>query len=232
MRARSLKKIDVYLEIGKKRTFAGATNWPGWCRNGRDEASALQSLFDYGPRYARVLRTARLGFQAPTDVSTFFVLERLEGNTTTDFGALGVTPSSDTKPISSVELQRFQRLLKVCWRTFDVSVRAATGKALRTGPRGGGRHLKGIIQHLLDGDRGHLSQVGWKLQPGKGNDLDNQLKQTRQAILSALTSSAHGEIPLKGPRGGVRWHPRYFVRRVAWHVLDHAWEIEDRVLSE
>jgi hypothetical protein len=28
----------------------------------------------------------------------------------------------------------------------------------------------------------------------------------------------------------VIWPPRYFVRRVAWHVLDHAWEIEDRIL--
>jgi hypothetical protein len=23
--------------------------------------------------------------------------------------------------------------------------------------------------------------------------------------------------------------PRYFVRRTAWHALDHAWEIEDRL---
>ena len=22
---------------------------------------------------------------------------------------------------------------------------------------------------------------------------------------------------------------RYFARRVAWHVVDHAWEIEDRI---
>jgi hypothetical protein len=26
-----------------------------------------------------------------------------------------------------------------------------------------------------------------------------------------------------------RWPPRYVVRRAAWHVLDHAWEIEDRI---
>jgi hypothetical protein len=32
------------------------------------------------------------------------------------------------------------------------------------------------------------------------------------------------------PRGGTYRLPRYFVRRVAWHVLDHAWEIEDRFL--
>ena len=229
--ARSSNKIDVYLEVGEKRTFAGALAWPGWCRSGHDEASALQTIFDYGPLYARALRTARLGFKAPADVSEFVVVERIKGNATTDFGAPGLAPSSDAVPVNSVELQHLQKLLKACWRTFDKTVETATGKALRTGPRGGGRHLEGIIQHLLGSDAGYLNQVGWKFQQGNVDDLDNQLQQTRQAILTALTASAHGEIPAKGPRGGVRWSPRYFVRRIAWHVLDHAWEIEDRMFS-
>ncbi len=232
--ARALNKINVYLEIGKKRTFAGAIDWPGWCRSGRDETSALQALFDYRPRYAHALRTTRLGFKAPNDVSAFIVSERLEGNATTDFGAPGIPPSSDAEPVNSAELQRFQKILKACWRMFDVNVKAATGKTLRTGARGGGRELEGIIQHVLGGDAGYLSQVGWKL-PKEGVDdlgeLAAQLDRTQQAILKALTSSARGEIPARGPRGGVRWSPRYFVRRIAWHVLDHAWEIEDRVLS-
>ena len=42
--AQSLNKFDVYLETGKKRTFAGAIDCPGWCRSGRDEASALIPL--------------------------------------------------------------------------------------------------------------------------------------------------------------------------------------------
>jgi hypothetical protein len=25
-----------------------------------------------------------------------------------------------------------------------------------------------------------------------------------------------------------RWTPRYAAQRIAWHALDHAWEIEDR----
>jgi hypothetical protein len=85
--ARSVNKIDVYLEAGKKQTFAGALEWPGWCRRGRDEESALQALLESGPRYARVLRTSRLGFRKPTDVSAFVVGERIKGNATTDFGA-------------------------------------------------------------------------------------------------------------------------------------------------
>ena len=50
MMAQASDNIDVYLELGKKRTFAGAIGWPGWCRIGRDEGSALQALADYGPR--------------------------------------------------------------------------------------------------------------------------------------------------------------------------------------
>jgi hypothetical protein len=47
-----------------------------------------------------------------------------------------------------------------------------------------------------------------------------------------VRASARGEIPAKGPRGGLRWTARYFVRRLSWHILDHAWEIEDRMVSE
>ena len=37
------------------------------------------------------------------------------------------------------------------------------------------------------------------------------------------------EWPGRSRSGGARWTPRYFVRRAAWHVLDHAWELEDRL---
>ncbi|HSL46637.1 MAG TPA: hypothetical protein VK897_24595 [Anaerolineales bacterium] len=227
--AQSVKKINVYLEIGQKRTFAGALDWPGWCRSGRDEESALQALFDYGSRYARVLRTARLGFQVPRDISLFVVKERIEGNATTDFGAPGLAPSSDAEPVDSAELQRFQKLLRACWRALESTLDTATGKTLQTGPRGGGRQLDGILEHVLGADEGYLGSVGWKFKRNPQDEVAQQLKQTLQAALDALTASARGEIPAKGPRGGLRWSPRYFVRRVAWHTLDHVWEIEDRL---
>ena len=224
----STDTINVYLETGKKRTFAGALDWPGWCRSGGDEPAALQALFEYGPRYAGVLRTAGLGFQVPASEAALSVLERLQGTTTTDFGAPDVAPSGDRRPVDEAELQRFRALLKACWRTFDVTVEAAAGKALRKGPRGGGRELDEIVRHVSGADTAYLGRLGWKLNPSDSNDLD----QVRQAILSALALAVSGEVPLRGPRGGLRWGPRYFVRRVAWHVLDHAWEIEDRLQAD
>jgi hypothetical protein len=38
-----------------------------------------------------------------------------------------------------------------------------------------------------------------------------------------------GELPDFGPRGGERWPALFAIRRSAWHALDHAWEIEDRL---
>src|SRR5829696_3273491 len=110
--AKSANNFEVYLEIGKKRTFAGAIQWPGWCRSGRDESAALQALFEAGPRYASILRKSRLGFQVPQDVSAFVVVERLKGNATTDFGAPDMIPISDSNPIDDAELRRLQAILK------------------------------------------------------------------------------------------------------------------------
>jgi hypothetical protein len=53
-------------------------------------------------------------------------------------------------------------------------------------------------------------------------------EEERAAVLEGLERALVDGIPTRGPRGGARWSARYFVRRAAWHVLDHAWEIEDR----
>lgn len=222
----SSNRIEVYLEIGKKRTFAGAVDWHGWCRSGRDEETALQALFEYAPRYARVVRSARLGFVAPADVSHLVVVERLKGDATTDFGAPGIPPSRDARSVDDAELKRLEAILRACWRAFDAAIKKAQGKQLAKGPRGGGRNQKGIIEHVLGADAGYLRSLGWKLEKNQ----ESNIGELRQAILDGLKAAAHGELPALGPRGGIHWTPRYFTRRSAWHVLDHAWEIEDRIL--
>ena len=226
------KKIDVYLEIGQKRTFAGALAWPGWCRSGRDEESALQTLLESGARYGRVLSRSRLGFQAPKSTSAFVVVERLKGNATTDFGAPGIAPSLDSKPVDAKEFLRYEKILRACIQAFATSVKTVHKKTLSSGPRGGGRQLDGMIEHVMGANEGYLGSVGWKFKRDGRAEVDKQMEQIRMALFEALKASASGEIPAKGPRGGTRWTARYFVRRVAWHILDHAWEIEDRSKAE
>jgi hypothetical protein len=221
-------RVNVYLECGARRTFAAALDWPGWCRHGPNEAGALTGLLAYGPKYASILARTRLGFAAPRSLVKLVVVERLPGTATTDFGAPGVPPTVDQdRTCDAAEVRRFETILRAGWRAFDRMVESARGKTLSTGPRGGGRSLDGIIAHVNDADAGYLGAVGWKA--AKGLRPSEQLTATRDAILEALRASARGEISPRGPRGGVRWTARYFSRRVAWHVIAHAWEIERRV---
>ena len=222
------KQIEVYLEVGQRRSFAAALDWPGWCRSGSDEAAALQALCAYGPRYAGLLDSTGLGFHPPSGAADLLVVERLAGNATTDFGAPGQVPAGDRLPVEPGELERWQVLLQAIWQAFDTAEQAAKGKSLSSGPRGGGRALEKIVQHVLDADAGYLASLGGKLKLSEAGYPDQALVQVRQVILSTLAASARGELPTHGPRGGTRWMGRYFVRRLAWHELDHAWEIEDR----
>jgi hypothetical protein len=219
--------VAVYLESGSKRTFACAVEWPGWCRSGRDEATALQALLDSGPRYARALKGTRLGFSAPTDVSELRVVERLRGDATTDFGAPGQTPKLDGRPVTDTDLQRARTILQAAWRAFDDAAHRAQGKPLRKGPRGGGRDLDAIVRHCIESDAGYIGALGWRYRLEEATTA-RQRERTHAAMLEGLAASARGEIAARGPRGGVRRKPPHIIRRSAWHWLDHAWEIEDR----
>jgi hypothetical protein len=223
-------RTEVYLEVGQKKMFAGALDWPGWCRGARDERTALTTLVEYAPRYAKIFSRTTIDFVPPNDPTAFAVVERLAGNSTTDFGAPDVAPARDAEPFDEAARERSEAILAAIWRAFDRVVQAAEGKELRKGPRGGGRERDGIVRHVLGADAAYLRRVGQKFSQDEGAPLDDELRRTREAIRAALAAGVRGEIPQQGPRGGALWTPRYFVRRVAWHTVDHLWEIEDRIM--
>ena len=43
----AMTKTPVYLELGRKRVFACALDWPGWCRSGSSPEAALDALAGY-----------------------------------------------------------------------------------------------------------------------------------------------------------------------------------------
>jgi hypothetical protein len=198
------ERVRVYVEVGGKRTFASAADWPGWSRSGRDEATALDNLAAYGPRYAKVARLARMELpQQPA----FNLVERMKGNATTDFGAPSIPASDEARRVSAAEMTRMVALLQACWTYLD-NVRTKVPAELRKGPRGGGRDREKMYQHVLDAEVGYAPAIGLKLkQPDRG------------ALLDAI----------RNPTPGTKWPVPYAVRRIAWHALDHAWEMEDRI---
>jgi hypothetical protein len=213
--------IKVYLESTPKRVFASAAEWPGWCRSGKDEAAALEALASSGSRYAAVAKRAGLTFK-PAAAKDFKVLERLPGSATTDFGAPGAIAKAEAKPLTTAGADRLEALLRACWKTFDEVVRKAPPE-LRKGPRGGGRDRDQIASHVIDAEGAYASRIGVRLKPPAAGD-PKAVAEWRDALVTGLRPSP--EATAAG--GGKRWPPAYAARRIAWHALDHAWEIEDR----
>lgn len=223
-----MDSIRVFIESASKKTFCGALDWPGWCRSGRDEGTALQALLAYAPRYAEVLHTDNLSFPEVNDLSQLIVVERVPGNATTNFGASDAILASDQEAIGGQEAEKFLAILRACWYKLEQVTEAAEGKELRKGPRGGGRDLQRILGHVIDSNHVYLARLAYKVQRSQQRDLLAELQTIWQTDQEAIENAIRNGLPQSGPRGGRIWTLRFFVRRVAWHVLDHAWEIEDR----
>ncbi len=220
---------EAYVEAGDKRAFAGAIEWPGWCRTGRREDDALDGLLAYGARYATVVAGSVRGFTVPRSRADLAVVERLTGDATTDFGAPSVAPAADARPLDTRGLKRLIAILDASWDAFDAIAEAATGRELRKGPRGGGRELDGIVDHVIGAEIGYVARLAAPRPKMEGRDRWDVATEERAVVRDALARAVSDGLPETGPRGGRIWLPRYFVRRAAWHVLDHAWEIEDRL---
>jgi hypothetical protein len=210
----------VLLEVGKKRVFACALDWPGWTRAGKDEALALAALAAYVPRYAAVPGQAGIAF--PDRVGERLeVVERLPGDASTEFGVPGAIADADAAPTTRAQAERLAALVQASWTVFD-RVRAGAPALLRKGPRGGGRDRDKMVDHVLGAEAGYARQLGIK-QPQPAIDDRAAIAALREALLEVLRAPSDGSPPV--PKG---WPPRYAARRLAWHVLDHAWEMQDR----
>jgi hypothetical protein len=217
-------RIAIGAEAGKTRAFAWALDWPGWCRGTRDRLDLPAALAGVASRYARVAALAGLGFvddPAGLTAADFELVATVPGSASTDFGVPGTVAEDDRRPLTAGEAERLARLVGAAWTVFDQVVAGAPAE-LRKGPRGGGRDRAGIVAHCVSSDSAYATQIGLKIkEPGP---LDRSaVEAEREAILAVLNRPSDGS-----PLGGRRWPARYAARRIAWHALDHAWEIEDK----
>jgi hypothetical protein len=217
-------RIAIGEETGKTRAFAWALDWPGWCRGTRDRLDLPAALAGAAPRYALVAAVAGLDFvddPASLTAADFELVATVPGSASTDFGVPGTVAEDDRRPLIASEAERLARLVGAAWMVLDRVVAAAPAE-LRKGPRGGGRDRAGIVAHCVASDSAYATQIGLKIkEPGP---FDRPaVEAEREAILAVLRRPSEGS-----PLGGRRWPARYAARRIAWHALDHAWEIEDK----
>ena len=204
-------RVRVTVEAIDKKVFVSALDWPGWSRSGKTEELAVEAFLAAAPRYAVVAKEAGLEF-APDDIDVDAV-EREAGDASTAFGVPGAIGDEDRRPVDAGEAKRLAAIVEGAWAVFD-RVSASAPEELRKGPRGGGRDRTKIVGHVNDSDGGYANVMGIK---------EPDATARRAAMLEVLRQPSDGS-----PIAGRKWPPRYAARRIAWHALDHAWEIEDR----
>ena len=218
--------LRVLVEQGPKgkRWVAIAADWPGLERGGRDEGAAVAKLRDYVPRYLRVAERAGLGREFQRDPK-LKVIGRYTGTGSTDFWGISFAPSDlDRVPIDEATFQRHVTLLGAAWAEFD-AMAGRVSADLRPGPRGGGRDRDRIIRHVLAVEGGDFSKR--VKVPSELEELSTSmgLAAHRDRYVEAM----HAWYAEGRPLGN--WTIPYLLRHSAYHMLDHAWEMEDRDLT-
>jgi hypothetical protein len=211
----------IVIERGKKKVFASALDWPGWSRSGKDDAGAIDNLIFYAERYRKVARLA--GVEGIEElVASQRVVEHLEGTGATDFGVPDKIADVEHEWMTADECNRQVALLEACWSCFDDAAGRVSAE-LQKGPRGGGRDRDAIVEHTLEADRGYARHIGVKTAKGYMDTIGG-LDDHRHAVVEALRT-------LNEENAETRWPLRYYIRRAAWHLLDHTWESEDKDLT-
>jgi len=216
------RRIAVAIEAAPKKAFATAVDWPGWSRSGRTPELALEALAGYATRYAVVAKEAGEPLPAASlGVDDFEVIEEAMGGSGTDFGVPSRVTDADRRRTTAAGGDRLRRLVEAAWTTFD-NVAATAPAELRKGPRGGGRDRDKLIGHVVEADAAYAREIGLRLKAPVPEDRA-AVEAMRAAVLEAIGATSDGS-----PLADRKWTARYAASRIAWHALDHAWEMEDR----
>jgi hypothetical protein len=219
--------VRVMLERGRKqRDVAVAFDWPGWDRWAKQGQDLLAVLESYRPRYARVADLAGYG-EAFAAAGPLTVVEDVPGIGMTGFyGVSMVSATPEREPMTAAECDRKLALLQAAWATLDATAERVS-EELRLGPRGGGRSRERIVRHVNGAEIDEFApKVGIKV-PLETREDPEALRAYRDALVHAIRDRCdQGEV-MAG-----NWTLQFLIRHAAYHMLDHAWEMEDRDLTE
>ncbi|MGI8517800.1 MAG: hypothetical protein ACR2ME_05595 [Acidimicrobiia bacterium] len=215
--------VGIVIERGKKKSAAYAPAWPGWSRGASSAESALERLATYSDRYGEVAALAGLSDEFPS-APTFDIIEDVSGVGMTSFWGISfVASSSEQGQMSEAECDRKLSILRACWTYFD-QVAAMVSPELKKGPRGGGRDRDQILNHIFANERDWARMVGLDV-PEDAHLTAKGLAAHRDAYVQAIREF---NTAGKGPR---TWRLQFLLRHTAYHVMDHAWEMEDKDLT-
>ena len=220
--------IRTVIERGPKdkHSVAFALDWPGWSRGAKTAELAVETLESYRERYRPIADLAGLArdFDA---AGPLVVVEDRVGTGSVDFWGISFSPSAtEHGPMGEAELERGITLLRASWAFFD-GVAARVSPEMRKGPRGGGRDRDRIIRHTIRTESEDFAkQVGLRI-PEEAALSPDGLRRHRETYVAAMRAYNAGHVP----RRMRSWTLPFLLRHTGFHVLDHAWEMEDKDLT-
>jgi hypothetical protein len=130
--------------------------------------------------------------------------------------------AADVVPLTKAQAERLTSLVEASWAVL-ADVVAGAPAALRKGPRGGGRDRDKVVEHVRNAEQSYARKIGVRYLPSEVKAPGGV--EVMRADIADAVRSARQPVPDLDTRA---WPYRYAARRIAWHVLDHAWEIEDK----
>jgi hypothetical protein len=221
--------VRIVLDRGPKakKAVAFAVDWPGWSRGAKTPELAVEALESYRERYRPVAVAAGLGARFQKE-GPFETIEDMIGAGSTDFWGISFSKcAAEQEPMTASELDRKILLLEACWAFFD-RVADEVSAEMRKGPRGGGRDRDRIIRHTIRNESEEFARkVGLRI-PEEAALTPEGLLSHRTTFVEAMRSYNAGE----GKRMRGNWNLPFLIRHSAFHTMDHAWEMEDKDLSD
>jgi hypothetical protein len=208
-----------------KKSVAFAVDWPGWSRGAKTPDQALEVLESYRDRYRPI--AVAVGLTDEFDASgPLKVVEDQIAPGSTDFWGISFAPSGlEPEPMADAELDRKIELLRACWAYFD-AVAARVSVEMQRGPRGGGRDRDTIIRHTIRTESEDFAKrLGLQI-PERSALTPEGLRDYRTDYVATMREYNAGE----GKRMR-SWNLPFVIRHSAFHMMDHAWEMEDKDLT-
>ena len=220
--------VRTVIERGPKgkKCVTFALDWPGWERGAKTSDVALETLESYRDRYRPIASVAGMAgeFEAagPLDI-----VEDRVGPGSVDFWGISFSPSStEHGEMTEADFERAIKLLRASWTFFD-GVAAQVSPQMQKGPRGGGRERDEIIRHVIRTESQDFAKgVGLRIEDGEAL-IPNGLAQYRDDYVEHMRAYNAGQSQ-KRMRS---WTLPYLIRHSAFHTLDHAWEMQDKDLT-
>jgi hypothetical protein len=139
-------------------------------------------------------------------------------------GRLTIVTMTDVVGMSVPIRERKIALLRACWAYFD-DVASRVSPELRKGPRGGGRDRDRVVRHANGSEIDDFAKKVGVITPLDAWQDPVELRAYRDAFCEAIR-----EHNARGASART-WTVQFLIRRCAYHMLDHAWEMEDKDLS-